>query len=139
MRVHSTEKLQELGMGAFLGVAQGSAQPPALIVIRYEPSTKLPSNAPVIGLVGKGITFDTGGISIKSADGMEKMKFDMAGAAAMIGAMRAIAQLKPDVRVLAVICSAENMPDGTHTSQAMSLQRCRVLDVQIPLLHRRVF
>ena len=110
--VHSTEKLQELGMGAFLGVAQGSAQPPALIVIRYEPPTKLPLNAPVIGLVGKGITFDTGGISIKSAEGMEKMKFDMAGAAAMIGAMRAIAQLKPDVRVLAVVCSAENMPDG---------------------------
>jgi leucyl aminopeptidase len=69
-------------------------------------------DAPVMGLVGKGITFDTGGISIKPADGMEKMKYDMAGAAAMIGAMRAIAELKPKVKVIGVVCSAENMPDG---------------------------
>ncbi len=66
----------------------------------------------MLGLVGKGITFDSGGISIKPADGMEKMKYDMAGAGAMIGAMRAIAQLKPKVKVIAVVCSAENMPDG---------------------------
>jgi leucyl aminopeptidase len=110
--VHSTEKLEELKMGAFLGVAQGSAQPPALIVLRYEPADA-PKDGPVIGLVGKAITFDTGGISIKPADNMEKMKYDMAGGAAMIGAMRAIAQLKPKVRVIAVICSAENMPSGT--------------------------
>jgi leucyl aminopeptidase len=103
-------------MGAFLGVAQGSAEPPALIVLRYEPanteSSGAPKDGPVLGLVGKGITFDTGGISIKPADNMEKMKYDMAGGAAMIGAMRAIAQLKPNVRVVAVICSAENMPGG---------------------------
>ena len=111
--VHSTAKLQELKMGAFSAVAQGSAEPPALIVMTYEPKgTKLPKDAPVLGLVGKGITFDTGGISIKPADGMEKMKYDMAGAAAMIGAMRAIAQLKPAVKVIGVVCSAENMPDG---------------------------
>ena len=67
---------------------------------------------PVLGLVGKGITFDTGGISIKPADGMEKMKYDMAGGAAMIGAMQAIAQLKPAVRVIGVVCAAENMPSG---------------------------
>ena len=67
---------------------------------------------PVLGLVGKGITFDTGGISIKPADNMEKMKYDMAGGAAMIGAMRAIALLKPKVRVIGIVCSAENMPDG---------------------------
>jgi len=66
----------------------------------------------VLGLVGKGITFDTGGISIKPSDNMEKMKYDMAGGAAMLGAMRAIALLKPKVRVLCVVCSAENMPDG---------------------------
>ena len=114
--VHSTEKMRELGMGAFLAVAQGSEQPPALIVMTYEPQpgrgqvgTK---DAPVMGLVGKGITFDTGGISIKPADGMEKMKYDMAGAGAMIGAMRAIAKLKPKVKVVGVVCSAENMPDG---------------------------
>ena len=67
---------------------------------------------PVLGLVGKGITFDTGGISIKPADGMEKMKYDMAGGAAMIGAMRAIALLKPRVNVIGIVCAAENMPVG---------------------------
>jgi leucyl aminopeptidase len=99
-------------MGAFQAVAQGSAEPPALIIMTYEPAGGAKPGAPVIGLVGKGITFDTGGISIKPADGMDKMKYDMAGAAAMIGAMRAIAQLTPTVRVISVICSAENMPDG---------------------------
>ncbi len=114
--VHSTAKLEELGMGAFRAVAQGSAEPPALIVMTYEPQLAKGqtrgADAPVLGLVGKGITFDTGGISIKPADGMEKMKYDMAGAGAMIGAMRAIAQLKPKVKVIGVVCSAENMPDG---------------------------
>ena len=111
--VYSTEKLHELKMGAFAAVAQGSEEPPALIVLRYEPEgvTANP-DAPVLGLVGKGITFDTGGISIKPSDSMEKMKYDMAGSAAMLGAMRAIALLKPKVRVLCVVCSAENMPDG---------------------------
>jgi len=111
--VFSTDKLHELKMGAFWAVAKGSAEPPALIVMRYEPKTAPPAGSPVIGLVGKGITFDTGGISIKPADGMEKMKYDMAGAGAMIGAMQAIAQLKPAVRVLAIVCSAENMPSAT--------------------------
>ncbi len=110
--VYSTAKLHELKMGAFWAVSQGSAEPPALIVLTYEPATKPAKDAPVLGLVGKGITFDTGGISIKPADGMEKMKYDMAGAGAMIGAMQAIAQLKPANKVIAVICSAENMPDG---------------------------
>lgn len=110
--VYSTDKLKELKMGAFLAVAQGSYEPPALIVLRYEPASAPADGAPVLGLVGKGITFDTGGISIKPADNMDKMKYDMAGAAAMLGAMRAIAVLKPAVRVLAVICSCENMPSG---------------------------
>ncbi len=110
--VHSTAKLLELGMGAFQAVAQGSSEPPALIVMTYEPEGGSRRGAPVLGLVGKGITFDTGGISIKPADGMDKMKYDMAGAAAMIGAMRAIAQLKPKIKVISVVCSAENMPDG---------------------------
>jgi leucyl aminopeptidase len=109
--VHSTEKLHELKMGAFWSVSQGSAEPPALIVLRYEPDGL--KDGPVLGLVGKGITFDTGGVSIKPADNMEKMKYDMAGGAAMIGAMRAIALLKPRVRVIAVICAAENMLSGT--------------------------
>ena len=110
--VHSTDKLNELGMGAFAAVAQGSVEPPALIVLRYEPTTAPDPSKPVIGLVGKGITFDTGGISIKPAENMDKMKYDMAGAAAMLGAMRAIAQLMPAVRVICVVCSAENMPDA---------------------------
>jgi leucyl aminopeptidase len=110
--VHSTDKLKQLKMGAFLAVAQGSAEPPALIVLRYEPPSAPAPDTPVLGLVGKGITFDTGGISIKPADNMDKMKYDMAGAAAMLGTMRAIALLKPAVRVLCVICSCENMPSG---------------------------
>ncbi len=110
--VHSTEKLRELKMGAFLAVAQGSYEPPALIVLRYTPPTAPAENAPTLGLVGKGITFDTGGISIKPADNMDKMKYDMAGSAAMLGAMRAIALLKPAVPVLCIVCSCENMPSG---------------------------
>jgi leucyl aminopeptidase len=108
--VHSTDKIHELKMGAFWSVSQGSEEPPALIVLRYEPQGM--TDGPVLGLVGKGITFDAGGISIKASHGMEKMKDDMAGGAAMIGAMRAIALLKPRVRVIAVICAAENMPGG---------------------------
>jgi leucyl aminopeptidase len=108
--VYSTDKLHELKMGAFWSVSQGSEEPPALIVMRYEPEGV--NDGPVLGLVGKGITFDTGGISIKPSDNMEKMKYDMAGGAAMIGAMRAIALLKPRVRVIGIVCAAENMPDG---------------------------
>jgi leucyl aminopeptidase len=108
--VYSTEKIRELKMGAFWAVAKGSEEPPALIVMTYEPAKTRSSE--VIGLVGKGITFDTGGISIKGADGMEKMKYDMAGGATMIGAMQAIAQLKPAVKVIGIVCSAENMPSG---------------------------
>jgi len=108
--VHSTEKLKELKMGAFWSVAQGSEEPPALIVLRYEPEGV--TEGPVLGLVGKGVTFDSGGISLKPGQDMEKMKYDMAGGAAMLGAMRAIALLKPKVRVICVVCATENMPDG---------------------------
>jgi leucyl aminopeptidase len=107
---YSTDKIKELKMGAFWGVAQGSDEPPVLIVLRYEPEGAAKDIH--LGLVGKGITFDTGGISIKPADGMEKMKYDMAGGATMIGAMRAIGLLKPKVRVTAVILATENMPSG---------------------------
>src|SRR5579875_408467 len=109
-QVYSTEKLHELKMGSFWGVAQGSEEPPALIVMEYTPDAA--PDGPVLGLVGKGITFDSGGLSLKPADSMEKMKYDMAGAAAMIGAMRAIALLRPRVKVISVICAAENMPSG---------------------------
>ncbi|MGH9435408.1 MAG: leucyl aminopeptidase, partial [Terriglobia bacterium] len=103
-------EIRALKMNAFWAVAQGSSEPPRLIVLRYAPDGA--PNAPVIGLVGKGITFDTGGISIKPAASMEEMKMDMGGGATMLGVMRAIAQLKPQVRVIAVVPATENMPGG---------------------------
>jgi leucyl aminopeptidase len=108
--IFGADKIKEMKMGAFWSVAQGSDEPPALIVMKYEPAGA-PAK-PVLGLVGKGITFDTGGISIKPADGMEKMKYDMAGGATMIGAMRAIALLKPKIKVIGIVCATENMPSG---------------------------
>jgi leucyl aminopeptidase len=108
--IYSTDKIKELKMGAFWSVSQGSDEPPALIVMTYTPPGA--PEKPVLGLVGKGITFDSGGISIKPSDGMEKMKYDMAGGAAMIGAMRAIALLQPKVKVIGIVCASENMPSG---------------------------
>jgi leucyl aminopeptidase len=104
-------RMRQLGMGALLGVAQGSDNPPALIILRYTPAEK-PAAADHLALVGKGVTFDTGGISIKPADGMEKMKYDMSGAAAVLGAMRALAQLKPRIPVTAYAPCVENMLSG---------------------------
>ncbi len=105
------KRIADLKMGALLSVAQGSAEPPRMIVITYNPPSARPG-APVIGLVGKAVTFDTGGISIKPSEGMEKMKYDMAGGATMIGIMRALASLKPNVKVICVVPSTENMPGG---------------------------
>ncbi len=104
------DRMKQLGMGSLLGVAQGSSEPPFLIVLRYKAESK-----DHLALVGKGVTFDTGGVSIKPSDGMEKMKYDMAGGAAVIGAMRAIAQLKPAVSVTALIPAVENM--CSHNAQ----------------------
>jgi leucyl aminopeptidase len=105
------KKIASLKMGALLSVAQGSPEPPRVMVVTYTPANLKPG-APVIGLVGKAVTFDTGGISIKPADGMEKMKYDMAGGATMLGVMRALAALKPSVKVICVVPSTENMPGG---------------------------
>jgi leucyl aminopeptidase len=105
------KRIAELKMGALLSVAQGSNEPPRVIVVTYSPAETKPG-APVLGLVGKAVTFDTGGISIKPAEGMEKMKYDMAGGAAMLGTMKALAALKPGVKVVAVIPATENMPGG---------------------------
>jgi len=104
------KEIERLGMGLLLGVARGSHEPPRLMVIRHEPAGAPPG--PVLGLVGKGITFDTGGISIKPADGMERMKDDMAGGAAVVCAMRAISVLNAPVRVIGVVPTTENMPGG---------------------------
>lgn len=110
VEVLDERRIAELGMGLLLGVARGSHEPPRLIVLRHEPPGA--PDRPVLGLIGKGITFDTGGISIKPADGMERMKDDMAGGAAVIAAMRAIALLKAPIRVIGVVPATENMPGG---------------------------
>jgi leucyl aminopeptidase len=104
------EQIARLRMGLLLGVARGSSEPPRLVVFRYEPPGAPAS--PVLGLVGKGITFDSGGISIKPAEGMDRMKDDMAGGAAVACAMRAIALLKAPIRVVGVVPATENMPGG---------------------------
>ncbi len=103
-------QLRQLGMGALLGVSQGSDNPPAFITLRYVPAESTSTDH--LALIGKGVTFDTGGVSIKPAEGMEKMKYDMGGAAAVLGAMRAIAQLKPNVRITAFVPTVENMVSG---------------------------
>jgi leucyl aminopeptidase len=96
-------------MGSFLSVAQGSDEPPRFIVLHYDGATT--GEAPVV-LVGKGITFDTGGISIKPAGEMDEMKFDMGGAASVLGTFRAVAQLKAKVNLVGLIPTCENMPSG---------------------------
>jgi leucyl aminopeptidase len=103
-------QMRELGMGALLGVSQGSDNPARLIIIRYVPEQAAGEDH--LALIGKGVTFDTGGVSIKPSEGMEKMKYDMGGGASVLGAMRAIAQLKPAVRVTAFVPAAENMISG---------------------------
>ncbi|HLG60032.1 MAG TPA: leucyl aminopeptidase [Vicinamibacterales bacterium] len=104
------QRIAQLEMGLLLGVARGSAEPPRLVVLRHDPPDAAPGV--VLGLVGKGITFDTGGISIKPADNMDKMKDDMSGGAAVICAMSAIARLKVPVRCIAIVPMTENMPGG---------------------------
>ena len=99
----------KLGMGSFMAVAQGSSEPLRFIVLRYDGAGK--TQAPVV-LVGKGITFDTGGISIKPAPEMDEMKFDMCGAASVLGVFRALGELKPAINVVGLIPACENMPDG---------------------------
>ena len=105
------DRMRQLGMGSLLGVAMGSEAPPALIVLRYQPANPTHANDH-LALIGKGVTFDSGGISIKPAEHMDQMKYDMCGGAAVIGAMRAIAQLKPKVRVTGFIPAVENMLNG---------------------------
>jgi len=105
-------KIRDLGMGALWGVGCGSQHPPRFIVIRYQGD---PSSKKTLGLLGKGITFDSGGISIKPAAGMEAMKGDMSGAAAVISATWAIAKLKAKINVTCIVASAENMPSGSAT------------------------
>lgn len=111
MKLFDVKKLEKLGANAILTVGKGSANPPCMIHLTYTPKSAT-QNTPAVGLVGKCITFDTGGYSIKPADGMGEMKGDMGGGAAVLGAMAAVAELEVPVTVHAVICAAENMISG---------------------------
>jgi leucyl aminopeptidase len=105
-------RMQKLGMGSLLSVSKGSEEPAKLIVVHYNPTSNTGAKGELLALVGKGITFDTGGISIKPAENMDAMKYDMSGGATVLGTMRAIALLKPSVPVMGVVAAVENMPDG---------------------------
>ena len=109
VEVLDRKAIEKLGMGSFLAVAQGSDEPPRLIVMHYQGAGK--KQAPTV-LVGKGVTFDSGGISLKPGEGMDEMKFDMGGAASVFGTMRAVAQLKAKVNLIGVVVATENMPSG---------------------------
>ncbi|MFC1544504.1 leucyl aminopeptidase [Gemmatimonadota bacterium] len=113
--VWGKKELREKGFGGLLAVTSGSAQPPRFIVMRYAPEGQRAASRAPLALVGKGVTFDSGGISIKPSKGMEEMKADMAGAAAVIGAMSAIGRLRPPRPVLGIVPACENMPSGTAT------------------------
>ncbi|HKI96867.1 MAG TPA: leucyl aminopeptidase [bacterium] len=102
-------ELEKLGLGMFMGVAKGSRQPPKLILLEYRPARKATQT---LAFVGKGITFDSGGISLKPGAAMDEMKFDMCGAAAVLGAMDGIGKLKPNVNVVGIVPTCENLPDG---------------------------
>jgi leucyl aminopeptidase len=114
-KVFDESGIKALKMGAFLAVAQGSQQPPRLIVCEYRGARK--DTAPIC-LIGKGITFDSGGISLKDPPAMDEMKFDMGGGAAVLGTVRAIAELKLPINVVAIVAAAENMPDGKAVKPA---------------------
>ena len=111
IKILDSPEMKKMGMGAFMGVAQGTDEPAKLIVLRYEGDPGNPENN--LGLIGKGITFDTGGISLKPPGGMEAMKGDMAGGASVIAAMQIIGEVKPKINVLAVIAATENMPGAS--------------------------
>jgi len=130
VKILDREDLGRLGMNAFLAVASGSSQPPKLIVMEYHGDAR---EAPPCVLVGKGITFDTGGLSIKSSSDMEQMKFDMCGAASVFGALHASALMKLPLNVVGIIPAAENMPDGNAIKPGdvvttMSGQTVEILD-----------
>ncbi|MGB7923673.1 MAG: leucyl aminopeptidase [Pyrinomonadaceae bacterium] len=110
VEVFDEKRMAELGMGAVLAVGKGSVNPPRFIILRYRPAQK--SSEVTLALVGKGVCFDSGGISIKPGANMHRMKGDMAGGAAVLGAMQVIARLKPGVGVLGIVPAVENMPDG---------------------------
>jgi leucyl aminopeptidase len=108
-------RMEQEGMGSLMSVSRGSDQPAKLIILKYTPAKPSKDNGQLLALVGKGITFDSGGISLKPGENMELMKYDMTGGATVLGAMRAIAQLKPSIPVLGVAPCSENLPSGKAT------------------------
>ncbi len=129
-RLFGPKELERQGMRLHLGVAQGSRKEPRLIHLTFEPA-KRTKNTPVLALVGKGLTFDAGGISLKPAEGMGDMKFDMGGAAAVLGAMEAVARLKPKAVVHGIVGAAENMPGGNAIRPGDILKSKKGLTVEI--------
>jgi len=127
-QVMERDEMEQMGMGALLGVAQGSSQPPKLIILSYKGDERSKS---ALGFIGKGITFDSGGISIKPSEGMGEMKGDMAGGATVIAAMRALAQLRPTINVTGVIPATENLPSGTALKPGDTLRALNGKSIEI--------
>jgi leucyl aminopeptidase len=121
-------QMEELGMVGLLGVAKGSAEPPKFIILSY---CGAPNTTSTLALVGKGITFDSGGLSLKTAQGMEEMKGDMGGSAAVIGAMQIIGALKLEINVLGLVPATENMPDGafSHPGDILRLMNGKTIEI----------
>lgn len=128
LQVLDRAQIEALGMKSFLAVARGSSEPPRFIVLRYQGSTA--KERPIV-LVGKGITFDSGGISLKPGEAMDEMKYDMSGAGSVLGAIRAIAEVKPKLNVVAVIPACENMPSGGATKPGDIVKTMAGLTVEI--------
>lgn len=124
-------KMKKLGMGSLLSVSLGSEQPAKMIVLTYTPAKSAGKNTDLLALVGKGITFDTGGISLKPGEGMDAMKYDMSGGATVLGTMRAVALLQPPVPVLGVVAAVENMPDGraSRPSDIVSAMNGKTIEI----------
>ncbi len=128
VEVEGRDGIERLGMGSFGAVAKGSDEEPALITLRYD---GVDAAGPVLGLVGKAVTFDTGGISIKGANKMFEMKFDMSGGAAVLGAIEAIAELRLPVRVIGVVGATENMPSGHAMKPGDVVRACNGTTIEV--------
>jgi leucyl aminopeptidase len=129
-QIYDEKKLRELGMGALLGVGQGSVNPPRFVVLEYHPSNARQENGPLV-LVGKGITFDSGGLSIKTAEGMEQMKFDMSGAAVVLATIGALVQLQLPLHVIGLMPMAENMPSGSAQRPGDIVRACNGKTIEV--------
>ncbi|WP_447926906.1 leucyl aminopeptidase [Vreelandella sp. EE27] len=123
------EALEALGAGSLLSVGRGSVEPSRLIVMKYQGADD-PDEAPHV-LIGKGITFDTGGISLKPGDGMDEMKFDMGGAAGVFGTVKAVLEIKPRLNAVFIVAAAENMPDGAATKPGDIIKTLKGLTVEV--------